>query len=726
MDSNSMPLAVLYGIVRGTDRISFLGRNEEINLSVGEHLNDMLKILEWCNGHNTVAFIQRKVDIDPAVFQEILDDLSRCSIIRDSRELYLDFHADSANPMMFPRRISPHEVGLLVESRPVISGPNLPLAGFESALRNLAHARKSTRNFTAGPLDLSQISGLLSTMYGTGAARPTPSAGQLYPLDIRLAVMAEHDTIATGLYHYDPDQERLVENAGKMTSGLLARILNNEQLKEAALAIFIAGDLKRVATKYANRGYRYALIEAGHVAQNAALFCAEQNLGLLEYGGFQDELAAQTLGLDYPNEVVLLALLVGKINDNPQVEIDPINLAYKLHEELVGPDKPIEWIRSSELKHGGYRLPKISTGAKYRAPTAAAKKMVSDRDCFGFGLSASSDLSMIKAMAEAYERYACGLLKVDELAQASELETEWLDPRTITPLNSELVKKFGWMEFNPNHPWQWTQGYRHSTGNKVFVPVDHVFYPLAPDQLRRSLCYVSSSSGVAAHVDPAKAMQSAMLELVERDAISLTWYAKRSVTALPNDMIDADTRIRMNHWLKQGYQAKLLNLTTDSVPVVMAMIYSPDLYPSLVSGAAAGLNYSTAISKAWDEAETLLIAWRKRHLKKHRGPESVYSPLDHGKLYFQPENLHRVSWLIESPTKDPQPIPAVDLFEKFDPVVLDLTPKGIGTLKVVRLITEKLLPINFGYGNEHYGHRRFADLGLTWHQEVPSFPHFFA
>src|SRR6202007_2975935 len=84
-----------------------------------------------------------------------------------------------------------------------------------------------------------------------------------------------------------------------------------ELVDTCGFALLIAADLRRATAKYANRGYRYTLIEAGHVAQNAYLFCAKHHLGLLEYGGFRDELVGKELRLKYPEESVLLSLFVG-------------------------------------------------------------------------------------------------------------------------------------------------------------------------------------------------------------------------------------------------------------------------------------------------------------------------------------------------------------------------------------------------------------------------------
>ena len=74
----------------------------------------------------------------------------------------------------------------------------------------------------------------------------------------------------------------------------------------------ITCDFLRTTQKYSNRGYRYALLEAGHAAQNAYLWCAEQGIGVVEIGGFNDKALSDLLSLSYPNQAPLTTLLIGR------------------------------------------------------------------------------------------------------------------------------------------------------------------------------------------------------------------------------------------------------------------------------------------------------------------------------------------------------------------------------------------------------------------------------
>ena len=86
-----------------------------------------------------------------------------------------------------------------------------------------------------------------------------------------------------------------------------------DSIVESAAAVYILTcNFQQITQKYGNRGYRFALLEAGHAAQNAYLWCAEQDLGVVEVGGFLDEEVANLLLIPYPKQAPLTALVVGR------------------------------------------------------------------------------------------------------------------------------------------------------------------------------------------------------------------------------------------------------------------------------------------------------------------------------------------------------------------------------------------------------------------------------
>jgi SagB-type dehydrogenase family enzyme len=60
------------------------------------------------------------------------------------------------------------------------------------------------------------------------------------------------------------------------------------------------------------RGYRFALLEAGHVGQNILLVATALGLGAVPLGGYYDRLTDHFLGLDSVNESTLYTFAVGR------------------------------------------------------------------------------------------------------------------------------------------------------------------------------------------------------------------------------------------------------------------------------------------------------------------------------------------------------------------------------------------------------------------------------
>ena len=77
----------------------------------------------------------------------------------------------------------------------------------------------------------------------------------------------------------------------------------------------LVGRKDRIAERYGERGYRYLLIEAGHIAQNFCLVATERGLGSVTIGGFVDAAVNQLLCVDGVTQVSLYGVAVGVIQN---------------------------------------------------------------------------------------------------------------------------------------------------------------------------------------------------------------------------------------------------------------------------------------------------------------------------------------------------------------------------------------------------------------------------
>jgi SagB-type dehydrogenase family enzyme len=181
--------------------------------------------------------------------------------------------------------------------------------------------RRTVRAFISEALNLNQLSQLLWAAGGitenNGYKRAVPSAGALYPMDIYIAVGRDGVApIEAGVYHYEPAEHRLsVVARGDRRSPVARTCLSQMWMADAPLTIVITAEYGRAAAKYGKRGIRYALIEAGHIAQN--VFLQTQALGLAAgiVGAFHDRELITVLNIPSSHEPILL-MPVGRRKSN--------------------------------------------------------------------------------------------------------------------------------------------------------------------------------------------------------------------------------------------------------------------------------------------------------------------------------------------------------------------------------------------------------------------------
>jgi SagB-type dehydrogenase family enzyme len=73
----------------------------------------------------------------------------------------------------------------------------------------------------------------------------------------------------------------------------------------------LTGVFERTILKYGERGYRFVLLEVGHIAQNLCLLAEEMGLGAVCLGGFYDREVETVLGIDGTDESILYLVAVG-------------------------------------------------------------------------------------------------------------------------------------------------------------------------------------------------------------------------------------------------------------------------------------------------------------------------------------------------------------------------------------------------------------------------------
>jgi SagB-type dehydrogenase family enzyme len=194
------------------------------------------------------------------------------------------------------------------------------------ALGDALGRRRSRRVFLAAgdaaPLPLETLGRLLFASFGVygkravdgypAGGRPFPSAGGLYPLEL-YAIVQQVEDLPDGIWHYDPwVHELALRRAGCFNDEAAEIAYGQEPIRRANLLLCLTAVFARASWKYGQRGYRYALFEAGHVCQNLYLVADALGLAPFSIGGFFDRELDGLLRLPSGEEEALYCFCAGQ------------------------------------------------------------------------------------------------------------------------------------------------------------------------------------------------------------------------------------------------------------------------------------------------------------------------------------------------------------------------------------------------------------------------------
>lgn len=207
---------------------------------------------------------------------------------------------------------------------------NLPYAGTDAVrlpgltvppvpLDEAILERRTDTRFGAASISLEDLSSLLTGGYGATERpsavgnrrfRTVPSAGALYPLELYAHIRAVTG-LESGLYHFQATAGRLQRMRALPVDEVARVFVQPDVIGSAATVILITAVFERTTFKYGERGYRFALIEAGHVAQNIDLIACALQLPAANLGGFFDREVEALLDIDGVEHSLLYAIAIG-------------------------------------------------------------------------------------------------------------------------------------------------------------------------------------------------------------------------------------------------------------------------------------------------------------------------------------------------------------------------------------------------------------------------------
>lgn len=192
----------------------------------------------------------------------------------------------------------------------VLPKPSLPVGSLGGSLLSRTSSRTLGKVLSANDLSTILFYSLAEKSADT-TRRMYPSAGALYPIEAYV-IINNVQGITSGLYHYSPHKHTLISLIKeRFTDKYLETLSFESHMVNACSTIILTAVFNRTCEKYGERGYRFALLEAGAIMQNVSLISADLRIDHLDVGGIIDGKIEDLLEIDGLEESVVHCICLG-------------------------------------------------------------------------------------------------------------------------------------------------------------------------------------------------------------------------------------------------------------------------------------------------------------------------------------------------------------------------------------------------------------------------------
>lgn len=303
--------------------------------------------------------------------------------------------------------------------------------------------------------------------------------------------------------------------------------------------------------------------------------------------------------------------------------------------------------------------PRLITKTVTLRTSLARRQSPAGRQLSGMRLSASGtdlheDGAEIAALGEALERLCSGSYQEEQFvtATANELGGSALDLDEIPRCSEKELAHPACPLVLPqkDQPIRWVRALSLLDGRTVFIPAIMSFLYLRYAHPGERIC-VPISTGCAAHTSLEKVILSGILEVVERDAISITWLQKLPLPRIEIDEIPASME---PYWsaLRRGAQSIqpfFFDATSDlGFPTVYGVqVCSANPHATTLVSCSTALDPAEAVAKVIRDMAHVRVAFRKRHPVPARWDE--FTDIFHGAAFMaRAEQAQAFGFLLES------------------------------------------------------------------------------
>jgi ribosomal protein S12 methylthiotransferase accessory factor len=370
-----------------------------------------------------------------------------------------------------------------------------------------------------------------------------------------------------------------------------------------------------------------------------------------------------------------------------------------------------------------------------------------DADEPGIGRARSYRTSELTAILEALERYGGvepGGKRTVVRARYAAIADRALDPRTLGlhPAESYDLPGFPFRPFDEDQECRWCWGYSFGRGEPVLVPEACAYFRAHRREPVEMPFVYEISNGCALGSCLEEAILHGLLEVAERDAFLLTWYARMPAPRLDlGSAVDRTVPLQAAAIAAEtGYEVLAFDTTVEhGIPCVWTMAVhpgdpGPDA-PKMVCAAGAHPSLEHAVLNGLSELGPILVDLMRRFpndadraRRMVADPALVATMPDHSTLYGAVEAFDRLGFLTGSGRVrrlDEPPLSRREAFgnedlsddlreavKRFldswmDVVVVDQTAPEhrAGGFSCVKVLVPGSVPMTFGYH-----HRRTVGL----------------
>lgn len=317
----------------------------------------------------------------------------------------------------------------------------------------------------------------------------------------------------------------------------------------------------------------------------------------------------------------------------------------------------------------------------------------------GSGFSLDKNEALIASVGEAIERYCAHIIDKDiRWASYEELQMEVspIDLYSITRLTDEqYYKKYNHPPVSEKTTIGWSAGIDFHTGNTIYLPTEMIYLRNIQTPTIRDVI----STGLACGPTERAAIESGLLECIERDSFMLFWLFLRAKYEIDLSKLEPTHPISELYELAQSYMLniKVLDVTTDlNIPTIVTILQA-DGMPGFYMGCASHIHYEQAIYKSLKEGlGGYSIYYESVHVHNKKGPNSserIQTLDDHVLYYFVGNNdsiLEGISYegtvdatqLFKAPQSSLESLSSIPIYYK-NITSEDILQVGVSVVRVV-------------------------------------------